>query len=79
MIGAVVGLFTLLSALVLGLLIWTAYGVYAGQSIAIHGLAGKIVQLNQALIDYGPDAAQVRKALYRHMDDTIAEVGALAR
>ena len=31
MVGAVVGLFTLLSALVLGLLIWTAYGVYAGQ------------------------------------------------
>ena len=31
MIGAVVGLLTLLSALVLGLLIWTAYGVYAGQ------------------------------------------------
>ena len=27
MIGAVVGLLTLLSALVLGLLIWTAYGV----------------------------------------------------
>ena len=35
MVGAVVGLFTLLSALVLGLLIWTAYGVYAGQNVAI--------------------------------------------
>jgi hypothetical protein len=30
MIGAVVGLLTLLCALVMGLLIWTAYGVYAG-------------------------------------------------
>ncbi len=38
MIGAVVGLLTLLSALVLGLLIWTAYGVYAGQNIAIQTL-----------------------------------------
>jgi hypothetical protein len=28
MIGGVVGLLTLLLALVLGLLIWTAYGVY---------------------------------------------------
>jgi hypothetical protein len=35
MIGAVVGLLTLLCALVTGLLIWTAYGVYAGQNAAI--------------------------------------------
>jgi hypothetical protein len=35
MIGAVVGLLTLLSALTLGLLIWTAYGVYAGQNTTI--------------------------------------------
>ena len=35
MIGAVVGLLTLLSALVLGLLIWTAYGVYNGQNLAV--------------------------------------------
>ena len=45
MIGAVVGLLTLLSALVLGLLIWTAYGVYAGQNIAIQTLAAKVLQL----------------------------------
>ena len=32
MIGAVVGLLTLLAALVLGLLIWTAYSVYASQN-----------------------------------------------
>ena len=35
MIGAVVGLLTLLSALVLGLLIWTAYGTYSGQKAAV--------------------------------------------
>jgi hypothetical protein len=35
MVGAIVGLLTLLSALTLGLLIWTAYGVYAGQNAAI--------------------------------------------
>ena len=39
MIGAVVGLLTLLSALVLGLLIWTAYGVYSGQNLAVQTLA----------------------------------------
>ena len=40
MIGAVVGLLTLLCALVTGLLIWTAYGVYAGQDAAIHRRSG---------------------------------------
>ena len=53
MIGAVVGLLTLLSALVLGLLIWTAYGVYAGQNVAIQTLAAKVLQLDLALADYG--------------------------
>ena len=50
MIGAVVGLLTLLSALVLGLLIWTAYGVYAGQNVAIQTLAAKLLQLDLALV-----------------------------
>ena len=45
MIGAVVGLLTLLSALVLGLLIWTAYGVYAAQNVSIQTLAAKVLQL----------------------------------
>ena len=49
MIGAIVGLLTLLSALVLGLLIWTAYGVYAGQNAAIQTLAAKVLQLDFAL------------------------------
>ena len=56
MIGAVVGLLTLLSALTMGLLIWTAYGVYAGQNTAIQTLAAKVLQLDLALADYGPDA-----------------------
>jgi hypothetical protein len=73
MIGAVVGLLTLLSALVLGLLIWTAYGVYAGQNLAVQTLAAKVLQLDLALGDYGPDAthlrAQVRQNLSRTIDD----------
>ena len=56
MIGAVVGLLTLLCALVTGLLIWTAYGVYAGQNVAIQTLAAKVLQLDLALADYGPEA-----------------------
>ena len=37
MIGAIAGLLTLLCALVAGLLIWTAYGVYSGQNLADSG------------------------------------------
>ena len=73
MIGAVVGLLTLLSALVLGLLIWTAYGVYAGQNLAVQTLAAKVLQLDLALADYGTDAsplrAQVRQSLGKTIDD----------
>jgi hypothetical protein len=72
MIGAVVGLLTLLSALVLGLLIWTAYGVYSGQNLAVQTLAAKVLQLDLALADYGPDAtpvrAQVRQSLAKTLD-----------
>ena len=76
MVGAVVGLLTLLSALVLGLLIWTAYGVYAGQNTAVQGLAAKVLQLDLALSDYGPDALPMRKQLRERLGKTIDEVWA---
>ena len=73
MIGAVVGLLTLLSALTMGLLIWTAYGVYAGQNTAIQTLAAKVLQLDLELADYGPDAnperARLRTAVGKAIDD----------
>ncbi len=72
MIGAVVGLLTLLSALVMGLLIWTAYSVYAGQNVAIQTLAAKVLQLDLSLADYGPETnaerAQVRQGLAKSID-----------
>jgi len=74
MIGAVVGLLTLLSALVLGLLVWTAYGVYAGQNIAVQGLAAKVLQYDLALSDYGPEALPVRKQLRDGLGKTLDEV-----
>ena len=74
MIGAVVGLLTLLSALVLGLLIWTAYGVYAGQNVAIQTLAAKVLQLDSALSDYGPEANNVRAQLRQALGKTIDEI-----
>ncbi len=74
MIGAVVGLLTLLSALVLGLLIWTAYGVYAGQNTAIETLAAKGLQLDLALQDYGPEAHDLRAKFRERLAKTIDQV-----
>ncbi|RBP07433.1 hypothetical protein DFR50_12778 [Roseiarcus fermentans] len=74
MIGAVVGLLTLLSALVLGLLIWTAYGVYAGQNTAIQTLAARVLQFDLALADYGPDANPIRLALRDGVGKSIDEI-----
>jgi hypothetical protein len=76
MIGAIVGLLTLLCALVTGLLIWTAYGVYSGQNMQIQALASKVMQLDLALSDYGPEAnaarAQLREALAKTVDQVWA-------
>jgi hypothetical protein len=74
MIGAVVGLLTLLCALVTGLLIWTAYGVYAGQNTAIQTLAAKVLQLDLALADYGPEAKSARLQLRERVGKTIDQV-----
>lgn len=74
MIGAVAGLLTLLCALVTGLLIWTAYGVYAGQNTAIQTLASKVLQLDLALADYGPEANPVRAGLRDRLGKTIDQV-----
>ena len=74
MVGAIVGLLTLLSALTLGLLIWTAYGVYAGQNAAIQTWAAKVLQLDLALADYGPDANAVRLQFRDALGKTIDQV-----
>jgi hypothetical protein len=74
MVGAVVGLLTLLSALVLGLLIWTAYGVYASQNTAIQNLAAKAMQFDLALADYGQETRGLRLQLRDGLSKTIDEV-----
>jgi hypothetical protein len=76
MIGAISGLLTLLTALVLGLLIWTAYGVFANQASAVRNLAIGILQLDLALSDYGPDAAAGRAQLRDRAPKNIEEIWA---
>jgi len=74
MTGAVVGLVTLLLALVLGLLIWTAYGVYSAQKLSIQTLAVGGLKFDIALKEYGPEAADGRKMLRASLERTIAQI-----
>ncbi len=74
MTGAVVGLMTLLLALVLGLLIWTAYGVFSTQRAAVQTLAISGLKFDEALQDYGPEAAEGRRILREGIKNTIAEI-----
>jgi hypothetical protein len=74
MTGAVVGLVTLLLALVLGLLIWTAYGVFSNQRLAIQTLAINTLKFDEALANYGPEAAEGRTILRSGTKSTIADI-----
>jgi hypothetical protein len=55
-IGSMQGLGILLLALVLGLLVWTSYGVYSQQQTETQTLVSQILQLDLALDHYGPEA-----------------------
>ena len=61
-LGAVAGLLTLLLALVLGLLVWTAFGVYTTQQTESQTLGFTTLQLDYLLESYGPETAQGRLA-----------------
>jgi hypothetical protein len=74
MIASVAGLVTLLLALVLGLLIWTAYGVYSTQKTSIQTIAINTLKLDAALDDYGPEAAEGHKILKAGVERTIAQI-----
>ncbi len=74
MVGAIVGLLTLLCAVVTGLLIWTSYGVYSGQNTQIQAVASKVMQLDLELSDYGPEANPARAQLRQALGKTIDQV-----
>jgi len=74
MTGAVVGLVTLLLALVLGLLIWTGYGVFSTQKASIQTLAISGLKFDEALANYGPEAAEGRRILRQGLKSTIGEI-----
>src|ERR1700722_19912485 len=62
-VGAMVGLITLLLALVLGLLVYTAFTVYATQQAEAQGLGPVVIELDVILEEYGPEAMRGRVGL----------------
>ena len=63
MIGGVVGLLTLLLALVLGLLIWTAYGVFSTQQTELQTIAARALEFDLEMREYGPEGDRARDIL----------------
>ena len=62
-VGAMVGLITLLLALVLGFLVFTAFSVYATQQTEAQSLGPVIIELDVLLEEYGSDIVSARKGL----------------
>ena len=62
-VGAMVGLVTLLLALVLGLLVFTAFSVFTTQRDEAYSLGPLVVEADLALELYGPEAAGGRAGL----------------
>lgn len=62
-VGAMAGLVTLLLALVLGLLVFTAFSVFTTQRDEAYSLAPIVAEVDLALKQYGPEAAGGRAGL----------------
>jgi hypothetical protein len=63
MIGGVVGLLTLLLALVLGLLIWTSYGVSSIQQTELQTIATRALEFDLEMRQFGPEGDAARDLL----------------
>src|SRR3984957_12241742 len=63
MIGSIIVFVTSLLALVLGLLVWTTYGVYTNPKTESQSLGPLILKLDFALEQYGPEADRGRDLL----------------
>jgi hypothetical protein len=62
-VGAMTGVMALLLALVLGLLIWTAFAVFTGQQSEAFSLGPLIAEVDLLLEQCGPEAAGGRRGL----------------
>jgi hypothetical protein len=74
MIGAIMGLVSLLLALVLGTLVGSAYGFFANQKANIEALCARSLELDLTFRQYGAETQPLREALRTSMmgaDDAI--------
>jgi ABC-type multidrug transport system fused ATPase/permease subunit len=71
MIKAVIGLLSLLLALVLGTLVGSAYGFFAGQKAEIESVCARTLELDLAFRQYGPETQPLREALRGSMQETL--------
>ena len=69
MIGAIVGLISLLLALVLGTLVGSAYSFYATQKSEIETFAARAIHLDLALAEFGPETAPARARMKQELQD----------
>ncbi len=68
MVGGVTGLVMTLVALVFGLLIWTAFGVFSTQKTELQVMAANALEFNQETREYGPEAAHARALMRADLD-----------
>jgi len=73
MIGAIVGLVSLLLALVLGTLVGSSYAFYATQKSELETFAARSLQLDLALAEFGPETAPAR-AQMKEVLTTVREI-----
>jgi hypothetical protein len=71
MIGAVIGLLSLLLALVLGTLVGSSYSFFASQKADIESLCAESLELDLAFRQYGPETDPLRKALIGSMQEAL--------
>jgi len=70
MILAVIGLLTLLLALVLGTLVGNTYASFARQKAELEIMASRAMLVDQALAEYGPEAQPVRNLMKQALDQS---------
>ena len=71
MIGAVMGLVTLLLALVLGTIVGSAYFFSATQQSELQALSAQAIQVDETLAQFGPDAKPLRDKWKANLENNL--------
>jgi hypothetical protein len=74
MIGAVMGLLSLLLALVLGTLVGSAYGFFASQKADVESLCARALELDLAFRQYGAETQPLREAAKQSMQEALEAI-----